>query len=115
YIWAAGDITGPPFFTHWAEHCARCVLFNLLAPWPLRRKIPTLIPRVTFTDPEIASIGLTEQQALHEHQIATYHIPYTQIDRAITSGRTEGFIKVVTKKWSSHILGATIVGPHAGE
>lgn len=118
HIWAVGDVTSKALFTHVAEHEARCVLFNLLFPWPFRKSIQTLIPRVTFTDPEIASLGFTEKEALErygEHRLAIYTVPFSQLDRAITARRTEGFIKIITKKWSSRILGASIVGPHAGE
>ena len=118
HIWAVGDITGQWLFTHMAEQAARCVLWNLLFPWPFKRKIQTLVPRVTFTDPEIASVGLLEKEAVSQYGsrgIAVYQVPYSQVDRAITAGRTEGFVKIITKKWSSKILGASIVSPHAGE
>ena len=96
------------------------MLTNLLLPWPLGSKLDLsqAIPRVTYTDPEVASVGINEEQALAKYgknKIATYTVPFSEVDRAITTGRTEGFVKVVTKKWSSHILGATIVGPRAGE
>lgn len=114
HIWAVGDITGAPFFTHWAESQARSVLASLLLPF--KKKIDKqAIPRVTFTDPEIASIGITEEQAKKIGTIAVYHVPFTAVDRALTAGRTEGFVRIVTKKWSSRILGCTIVGPRAGE
>jgi pyruvate/2-oxoglutarate dehydrogenase complex dihydrolipoamide dehydrogenase (E3) component len=114
HIWAVGDIIGSPFFTHWAENQARAVLASLLLPF--KKKIDCqAIPRVTFTDPEIASVGLTEEQAKQSHRIAVYHVPFNSVDRAITAGREEGFVRIITKKWSSQILGCTIVGPRAGE
>lgn len=117
HIWAVGDIVGRPFFTHHAEHQARTILTSLVMPLPLSFKLDNKqpIPRVTFTDPEVASIGLLEEEAKKNHSIAVYHVPFSAVDRALTEGRTEGFIKVVTKKWSSKILGCTIVGPRAGE
>lgn len=120
HIWAVGDVVGHAMFTHVAENEARTVLTNLLLPWPLGSKldIEQAIPRVTYTDPEIASVGLTEKQAEEmygEHRIAVYTVPFSEVDRAITAGRTEGVVKIVTKKWSSKILGATIVAPRAGE
>jgi pyruvate/2-oxoglutarate dehydrogenase complex dihydrolipoamide dehydrogenase (E3) component len=115
HIWAVGDITGPPFFTHRAENQARCVLTSLLLPFNKKLDTQQAIPRVTFTDPEIASVGLTEEEAKKHHKIATYVVPFTAVDRAITAGRTEGFIQFVTNKWSSKILGCTIVAPRAGE
>lgn len=117
HIWAVGDVVGVPFFTHWAENQARSVLTSLILPFPFKKKINKNqpIPRVTFTDPEVASIGLTEKEASQKYNTATYFVPFSQVDRAITAGQTNGFVKVVTKKWSSKILGCTIVGPRAGE
>ena len=117
HIWAVGDVIGAPFFTHWAENQARSVLTSLLLPFPFKKKIDRKqsIPRVTYTDPEVASVGLSEEEAAKNYNIASYHVPFSTIDRAITAGRTEGFVKIITKKWSSQILGCTIVGPRAGE
>ena len=115
HIWAVGDITGTPFFTHWAESQARTVLTSLLLPFKKKLASKETIPRVTFTDPEIASVGLTEEEAGKRYKTATYHVPFTAVDRAITASRTEGFVRIITKKWSSQILGCTIVGPRAGE
>ncbi len=119
HIWAIGDVIGSPYFTHLAEHQARAVLTSLLLPSFLRKKWDKQpIPRVTYTDPEIAGVGLSEKEALRlysPHSLATYLIPMSSVDRAITAGRTEGFVKVITKKWSSQILGATIVTDRAGE
>lgn len=73
---------------------------------------------MTFTDPEIASIGLTPEKAFEvygEKKCAVYHIDTKDIDRALTASDENGFIEVVTKKWSSKILGATLVGKRAGE
>ncbi len=115
HIWAIGDATGAPFFTHSAENQARSVLASLLLPFKRKLDRAQAMPRVTYTDPEVASIGLTEEAAGQLFTIATYTVPFSQVDRAVTTSRTEGFIKVVTKKWSSQILGCTIVGPRAGE
>ena len=112
-IWAIGDVTGPPFFTHYAENQARTVLTNLLLPF-IMKKSRQPIPRCTYTDPEVASIGLKEEEC-HPKKIAVYRVPFSEVDRSITMGRTEGCVKIITKKWSSKILGATIVGPRAGE
>jgi len=120
HIFAVGDVVGRARFTHLAENEARTVLKNLLLPWPLRSKIDLkqAIPRVTFTDPEVASVGLSEKQAQAMYgkaSIVAYIVPLSEVDRAITASRTEGFVKIVTKKWSSRILGATIVAPRAAE
>lgn len=117
HIWAVGDAIGPPFFTHFAENQARTVLKNLILPFKSKKSTQAL-PRVTYTDPEVASIGVSSEKALKKYgkkKIAIYKIPFTEVDRNITNGRTEGFVKIITKKWSSQILGATIVGPRAGE
>ncbi len=114
HIWAVGDVAGAPFFTHFAEHQARAVLTSILLPF--KKKIKSRqIPRVTFTDPEVASVGLSEEEAAKKHTIASYMVPFSSVDRAITDSREEGFIKIITKKWTSQILGCTIVGPRAGE
>ncbi|MCB1135633.1 MAG: FAD-dependent oxidoreductase, partial [Chlamydiia bacterium] len=119
-IWAIGDCTGGMQFTHMAESEGRSVLTSLLLPGPFKKKLHRTkdVPRCTFTDPEVGSLGWTEAEAVAQlgaHRIATYQLSFDKLDRAITDGRTEGFIKVVTKKWSSKILGATVVGPAAGE
>ncbi len=117
HIWAIGDIIGAPFFTHAAENQARTVLKNILLPsfFKIKQDRAQPIPRVTFTDPEIASIGLSEAEATKLYSIATYIVPFSAVDRAVTASREEGFVKIVTKKWSSKILGCTVVGPRAGE
>lgn len=120
HIWAVGDAAGRAIFTHLAENEARTVLTNLLLPgflkYKLDRKQP--LPRVTYTDPEVAALGLTEKEATEQYginKIAIYTVPLREVDRAITTRRTEGFVRIITKKWSSQILGATIVAPRAGE
>ena len=119
-IFAIGDVIGSPFFTHRAENHARAVLTSLLLPGPFLKKLDKKhpIPRVTYTDPEIASIGLLEKDAIEQfgdYGVTTYKIPFSEVDRAICQGRTEGMVIIVTKKWSSQILGATIIAPRAGE
>lgn len=116
HIWAVGDATGRSFFPHASENQARTVLANLILPWPFKVKLDQdqPIPRVTYTDPEVASLGLTERAALELYgakSIATYVVPLSESDRAICQDRKDGFVKVITKKYSSKILGATIVAP----
>ena len=119
HIFAIGDVTGPPFFTHRAEHEARAVLATLILPFGLKKKIDSqAIPRVTYTSPEIASVGLSEKDAREKFgkdKIAIYTFPLEKVDRAITTSQTTGFFKIITKKWSSRILGATIVAPNGGD
>jgi pyruvate/2-oxoglutarate dehydrogenase complex dihydrolipoamide dehydrogenase (E3) component len=118
HIWAIGDVVkGGPRFTHAAENQARKVLISFLLPIKMKRETQAM-PRVTFTDPEVASFGLLEKEAEElygKNKISVYHVPFAENDRAITAGKTDGFVKVVTKKMSSQILGATIVGVRAGE
>ncbi len=120
HIWAVGDITGRALFTHVAENEGRSVLTNLLLPsiFRIKEDLKQPVPHVTYTDPEVATVGMSEEAAIEKYgskKIAVYLVPLDQVDRAITTGETEGFVKVVTKKWSSHILGACIVAPRAGE
>lgn len=118
-IFAAGDICMNWKFTHAADTAARIVIKNaLFAPFGLgRSKLSSVVmPWVTYTDPEIAHVGLYEHDA-KKRGIATntIHIPFSQVDRAIADGETDGFIKILHKQGSDEILGATIVGRHAGE
>ncbi|NGX63505.1 MAG: Mercuric reductase [Candidatus Anoxychlamydiales bacterium] len=118
HIFAIGDITGEPFFTHKAENMARAVLFSLLVPI-LKKKITSKqMPRVTFTEPEIASIGLAEDQAIKKYsqkKIAVYFVSFEDLDRAICENEKDGFVKIITLKWTSEIIGATIIAKRAGE
>ena len=116
-VFACGDVTSPMQYTHVASHQAWYAAFNALFR-PLKMFICTLenIPRAVFTDPEIASVGITEKQAIAQnidHQITTF--PMDDIDRAITDNATEGFIKVITAGNSDKILGVCVVGEHASE
>ncbi|NJM77234.1 MAG: mercuric reductase [Acaryochloridaceae cyanobacterium RU_4_10] len=118
-IYAAGDICMDWKFTHAADAAARIAIKNMFfSPFGLgRSKLSDLtMPRVTFTDPEIAHVGLSETEA-HNQGIAinTILIPLSQVDRAIADGETEGFFKIHHKQGSDHIVGATIVARHAGE
>jgi pyruvate/2-oxoglutarate dehydrogenase complex dihydrolipoamide dehydrogenase (E3) component len=118
-IYAAGDICMDWKFTHAADAAARIVIKNtLFSPLGLgRSQLSRLVmPWVTYTDPEIAHVGLYEQEALAQGlAVETLKIPLSLVDRAIADGETEGFIKILHKKGSDQILGATIVAPHAGE
>ena len=119
HIYAAGDICLNWKFTHAADAAARIVIKNtLFSPLGLgKSKVSDLImPWVTFTDPEIAHVGLyasdAEAKGLATNEIK---IPFTKVDRAILDGETEGFVKILHQKGSDRILGATIVARHAGE
>jgi pyruvate/2-oxoglutarate dehydrogenase complex dihydrolipoamide dehydrogenase (E3) component len=118
-IYAAGDICMDWKFTHAADAAARIVIKNtLFSPLGLgRSRLSDLImPWVTYTDPEIAHVGLYDHQAEQRGIAArTIKIPLSQVDRAIADGEEEGFIKVLHRQGSDQILGATIVARHAGE
>jgi len=114
-IYAAGDICFPYKFTHTADFLARIVIRNSL--FLGRTKASSLvIPWCTYTEPEIAHVGLSEQEA-HEQriQIDTYQQDLSGVDRAILDGETEGFVKIHVKRGKDKILGATIVAAHAGD
>lgn len=114
-IFAAGDVCLPYKFTHAADAAARLVIQNALF---LRRKrwSRLTIPWVTYTDPEIAHVGLSEQDAVKKGiGVHTFICPLSEVDRAIVDGEEEGFVKILVKKGGDTILGATIVARHAGE
>ena len=116
-ILACGDVAGPYQFTHAAAHQAQsAVLTALFAPFYRSRPDYSVMPTVTFTDPEVARVGLNEREA-QARGIAYDSVRYDlcELDRAIVDGTTEGFLKVLTPPGKDRILGATIVGAHAGE
>lgn len=118
-IYAAGDICMNWKFTHAADAAARIVIKNtLFSPFGIgRSKLSSLVmPWVTYTDPEVAHVGLYEHEAQAKGLVCeTITIPLEKVDRAIADGETEGFVKILHKKGSDQILGATIVARHAGE
>lgn len=118
-IFAAGDICMDWKFTHAADAAARIVIKNaLFAPFGLgRSKLSSLVmPWVTYTDPEIAHVGLYAHEAKQQGiETDTIEIPFSTVDRALADGESEGFLKILHKKGSDKILGATIVARHAGE
>lgn len=113
-IYAIGDVIGGQQFTHLANYHAGSVIRNAL--FRLRpRANGTAIPRVTYTDPELAQIGLTETEARERYRrIRILRWPYADNDRAQAERTTHGFIKVITRP-NGQILGCTIVGAEAGE
>ncbi len=115
HIFAAGDVTGGPQFTHYAGWQAVQAVRNALLPFSAKGVKPT-VPWATFTDPEVAHAGLTEAQArqLYRDKIQITRLPMSRADRAMTEGKPEGFMKLVHKP-NGCLLGATIVGFNAGE
>ena len=115
-IYACGDVVGPYQFTHTAAHQAwYCAVNALFSPFKKFKVDYSTIPWCTFTDPEIARVGLNEKDASRQgisYEVTRYEI--NDLDRAITDSEDQGFIKVLTKPGKDHILGATIMGCNAG-
>jgi len=116
-IFAAGDVAGPYQFTHVASHQAWFAAVNALFGQFRKFKADyRVIPWTTFIDPEIARVGLNEQDAKAQgvaYEVTTYQM--YELDRAIADSATQGFVKVLTPPGKDRILGVTIVGDHAGE
>ncbi len=113
----AGDVTGPYQFTHTAGHQAWYAVVNALFGSIKSFKVDyRVIPWCTFTDAEVARVGLSETEALEQkipHEITRYGLD--DLDRAIADSEDHGWVKVLTKPGKDKILGVTIVGPHAGD
>lgn len=116
-IYACGDVAGPYQFTHVAAHQAWYAAVNaLFGQFRRFRADYSVIPAVTFVDPEVARVGLNEREAKQQgiaHEVTRYALD--DLDRAIAEDHAHGFVKVLTVPGKDRILGATIVGQHAGE
>ena len=116
-IYAVGDVAGPFQFTHTAAHQAWYASVNALFGRFKRFKADyTVIPWATFTDPEVARVGLSETEAREQgvaYEVTRYDMD--DLDRAIADGTAHGFVKVLTVPGKDKILGVTIVGEHAGD
>ncbi len=116
-IFACGDVAGPYQFTHTASHMAWYCAVNAIFGTFRKFKVDySVIPWATFTEPEVARVGLNEQEAKEKgvaHRVSVYGID--DLDRAIADSEAHGFVKVITAEGSDRILGATIVGEHAGD
>ncbi len=116
-IYAAGDVAGPFQFTHTAAHQAWFATVNaLFDPLKKFKADYSVIPWATFVDPEVARVGLNEQEAKERgipHEVTVYGLD--DLDRAIADGEAHGFVKVLTVPGKDRILGATLVGEHAGD
>ncbi len=112
-VYAAGDVTGIYPFTHVAEYQGRIALRNAL--FPVKSKANhEVVPWATFTDPEVARVGLTEDEARERHgHVRVFRQPFGGIDRGIVDGETDGFVKIVTGR-RGRILGGHVIGPDAG-
>ena len=113
-IYAAGDVIGGHQFTHMAEHYAGVVLRNALFHLPAKVE-EKVIPWATFTDPELARVGVSETEAKAQGiKYQVYTFPFQDIDRAQADGTVEGLAKIITNP-KGKLLGAALAGPHAGE
>jgi pyruvate/2-oxoglutarate dehydrogenase complex dihydrolipoamide dehydrogenase (E3) component len=114
-IFAVGDICSPYKFTHTADAMARMAIENSLF-FGRKKTEDLIIPWCTYTDPEIAHVGMYERDAREKGiSVDTYVQELKDVDRAVADGEREGFVKVHVKKGTDRILGATIVARHAGE
>ena len=116
-IYAAGDVCSPYRFTHAADFMARTVIQNaFFGPLGRARASALTIPWCTYTDPEIAHVGLSQREAAARgREITTFRVPLAEVDRAVADGEGEGFVAVHVRHGSDQILGATVVARHAGE
>ncbi len=120
-VFAVGDVTGKLPFTHAADEMGRLATGNALNKGPRGRFLTHWVPRTIFTTPEVARVGMTESEAAsHGGRVA--ELPLKEMDRAITEGVTEGFIKIIAgprrltrNAFGGRVLGATIVAVRAGE
>ncbi len=116
-IYAVGDVTGPYQFTHFAAHQAWYASVNaLFSPFKKFKADYRVIPWTTFTDPEVARVGLNEKDAKAkgiDYEVTLYN--FAELDRAIADEEVKGFVKVLTVPGKDKILGVTIAGPHAGD
>ena len=116
-VYACGDVAGPYQFTHTAAHQAwYCAVNALFSPFKKFKVDYRVIPWCTFTDPEVARVGLNEKEAKEQnipYEVTTYGID--DLDRAIADSEDHGMVKVLTQPDKDKILGVTIMGYHAGD
>ena len=114
-IWACGDVTGQYLFTHVAEYQAGLVVANALIPFLKRKANYRVVPWVTYTDPELGRVGLTEDEARQKYRdVKVYRYDVKDLDRAVIEGEDRGMIKIVCTK-KGQILGAHALAPRGGE
>ncbi|RMD89503.1 MAG: NAD(P)/FAD-dependent oxidoreductase, partial [Alphaproteobacteria bacterium] len=113
-IYAIGDVAGGPMFTHVAGYHAGVVIRSMLFALPSRVRLDHL-PWASYTDPELAQVGLTETQARERHgdRVEVVRMAYSDSDRAVAEGRTEGLVKVIVHR--GRPVGVSIAGAQAGE
>ncbi len=111
-IYACGDVTGLMPFTHVAEQQAGVVIANMIFKVPKRMDY-RVVPSVVYTEPECAEVGVSVAESLHDKNIEIVRFEMSELDRAIAEHATTGFARLVVKK--GRLVGAQIVGPHAGD
>lgn len=121
-VYAAGDVTGGVLSTHAADEMGRIAANNALSRIAWRRFRPDAIPAVTYTTPEVARVGLTEEEAAAIPGARVAELPLSELDRAVTAGRTDGYVKLIAAPRTptgnlagGRLIGATIVAERAGE
>ena len=118
-IYAAGDVCMEWKFTHAADAAAKIAVQNaLFSVGPLgRKRLSALVmPWCTYTDPEVAHVGLSQAEAQARGiAVDPFRVPLSEVNRAVTDGEEEGFAKLLVKSGTDRIVGATLVGSHAGE
>jgi pyruvate/2-oxoglutarate dehydrogenase complex dihydrolipoamide dehydrogenase (E3) component len=112
-VWAAGDVASSFKFTHAADATARLALRNALF-FGRKRMSSLVIPRATYTDPEVAHIGISADDAARRNGVRTFTEPLTSVDRAVIDGVPDGFARIHADR-RGRILGATVVASHAGD
>ncbi|MFU8860524.1 MAG: dihydrolipoyl dehydrogenase family protein [Cyclonatronaceae bacterium] len=115
HIFAAGDVAGRFQFTHMSEHMAKVAATNALLRLPFKMDVKH-VPWATYTDPELAHVGASEKDLVAKGiGFEVYKFPYSKIDRALTDSDKNGWIRVYAKPFTGKILGADILGTHAGD
>jgi pyruvate/2-oxoglutarate dehydrogenase complex dihydrolipoamide dehydrogenase (E3) component len=114
HIWAAGDVTGPPMYTHAGDYAAEVAGWNAVHSHDRKKVDWRVIPRPVFSFPEFAAVGLTEEQARERGEdIEVSRVRFDEVTKPIIDRETEGFVKVIARASDGQILGAGIVGPDA--
>ena len=115
HILACGDVTGQYLFSHTAQYQARIAAHNIAFPDEPRSTDYRVVPWATFTDPEVAHLGLTEPEAREAgYDITVECFPFAHLDRALVLRKAEGMVKIIGDKRTGELVGAHIVGPGAG-
>jgi dihydrolipoamide dehydrogenase len=114
HVWAAGDVTGRHMYTHAGDYAAEIAGWNAAGGAPERRADFRVVPRPVFSLPEVAAVGLTEQQAREAgRDVETARVCYGDVSKAVIQGDDEGFCKIVADRGTGEILGGAILGANA--